>query len=245
LKILSHFVLVGGWLLKHIGQNLNMRMSVRRFTRLTNTISKKLENHVAAISLHFMHDNFVRIHQSLRMPPVPIPGHPVIDLPVGNLRIQPQPNAMGRIECRKPRPDAVQFVLRIGTGGGQISPNRLWPASIPRRASHDVQVQLRHHIPNRSEVDLPKLPMVADKLCQDRCLRNDFVTIGPIQIQEVRNVHFRHQNEPGNLGVSVQEEMAPGKTAQNMTIHQELRMDFEQHGDVSPGQAAKDEDAEN
>ncbi|MCG8525892.1 MAG: IS1 family transposase [Opitutales bacterium] len=49
--------------------NLTMRMSMRRFTRLTNAFSKKLENHVHAISLHFMHYNFCRIHKSLRVTP--------------------------------------------------------------------------------------------------------------------------------------------------------------------------------
>jgi hypothetical protein len=48
-------------------QNLTMRMHMRRFTRLTNAFSKKLENHIAAISLHFMYYNFVRIHQTLRV----------------------------------------------------------------------------------------------------------------------------------------------------------------------------------
>ncbi len=47
-------------------QNLTMRVSMRRFTRLTNAFSKKLENHAAAISLHFMHYNFARPHQSLK-----------------------------------------------------------------------------------------------------------------------------------------------------------------------------------
>lgn len=46
-------------------QNLTMRMSIRRFTRLTNAFSKKLENHTAAVSLHFAHYNFCRVHQSL------------------------------------------------------------------------------------------------------------------------------------------------------------------------------------
>ncbi|MBS0582400.1 MAG: IS1 family transposase [Proteobacteria bacterium] len=50
-------------------QNLTMRMSMRRFTRLTNAFSKKLENHHHAISLHFMHYNFGRIHKSLRVTP--------------------------------------------------------------------------------------------------------------------------------------------------------------------------------
>jgi hypothetical protein len=50
-------------------QNLTMRMSIRRFTRLTNAHSKKLANHEAAIALHYMHYNFCRIHSSLRVTP--------------------------------------------------------------------------------------------------------------------------------------------------------------------------------
>jgi len=50
-------------------QNLTMRMSMRRFTRLTNAFSKKLENHLYAISLHYMNYNFARIHKSLRVTP--------------------------------------------------------------------------------------------------------------------------------------------------------------------------------
>lgn len=49
--------------------NLTMRMSMRRFTRLTNGHSKKLENHEAAVALHFMHYNFCRIHSTLRCTP--------------------------------------------------------------------------------------------------------------------------------------------------------------------------------
>ena len=50
-------------------QNLTMRMSMRRFTRLTNAFSKKLENHEAAIALHYMHYNYCRVHQTLRVTP--------------------------------------------------------------------------------------------------------------------------------------------------------------------------------
>ncbi len=50
-------------------QNLSMRMGMRRFTRLTNGFSKKIENHEYALAIYFMHYNFVRIHQSLRVSP--------------------------------------------------------------------------------------------------------------------------------------------------------------------------------
>lgn len=55
-------------------QNLTMRMSMRRFTRLTNAFSKKVQNHEAAIALHFMNYNFCRIHQSLRITPAMAAG---------------------------------------------------------------------------------------------------------------------------------------------------------------------------
>lgn len=50
-------------------QNLTMRMRMRRFTRLTNAFSKKLANLEASVALHFMHYNFARRHQTLRMTP--------------------------------------------------------------------------------------------------------------------------------------------------------------------------------
>lgn len=54
--------------------NLTMRMHMRRFTRLTNAFSKDLAHHVAAVSLHMMYYNFVRIHQTLRVTPALMAG---------------------------------------------------------------------------------------------------------------------------------------------------------------------------
>ncbi len=50
-------------------QNLTMRMSMRRFSRVTNAFSKKLENHAATAALYFMYYNFARVHQTLRVTP--------------------------------------------------------------------------------------------------------------------------------------------------------------------------------
>ena len=78
-------------------QNLTMRMSMRRFTRLTNGFSKKLENHAYAVALHFMYCNFVRVHQTLRVTPAMEAGLTNHLWPIDELA------ALGEIEAPKKR----------------------------------------------------------------------------------------------------------------------------------------------
>jgi hypothetical protein len=66
--------------LKHVStfyaerSNLNVRMHTRRFTRLTNAFSKKIENHAHSVALFAMYYNFVRIHKTLKMTPAMAAG---------------------------------------------------------------------------------------------------------------------------------------------------------------------------
>ncbi len=55
-------------------QNLTMRMNMRRFTRLTNGFSKKIENHAAAVALHFMYYNFAKVHMTTKTSPAVAAG---------------------------------------------------------------------------------------------------------------------------------------------------------------------------
>jgi len=79
-------------------QNLTMRMSMRRFTRLTNAHSKKLENLVCAVALHFTHYNFARVHTTLKTTPAVAAG--IADHP---WRLQDLIGLLEAVEDAKPR----------------------------------------------------------------------------------------------------------------------------------------------
>ncbi len=111
-------------------QNLTMRMSMRRFTRLTNGFSKKLENHCHMVALHYMYYNFCRVHQSLRVTPAMEAGicdhvWDVEELIV--LLPEPQPKKRGpsrsdsHRSCRDSRRACVFTYLTLGLSR-EISP---------------------------------------------------------------------------------------------------------------------------
>lgn len=77
--------------------NLTMRMSIRRFTRLTNAFSKKVENHVHSLSLYFVHYNFCRIHKTLKCSPAMAAG--VSDT------LRDMEWIVGLIDARAPKPN--------------------------------------------------------------------------------------------------------------------------------------------
>jgi IS1 family transposase len=77
-------------------QNLTMRMSMRRFTRLTNAFSKKVDAHINALSLYFVFYNFTRIHKTLRMSPAMAAG--IVD------RLWSMEDVVMLIDARAPEP---------------------------------------------------------------------------------------------------------------------------------------------
>ena len=90
--------------------NLSKRMASRRFTRLTNGFSKRLENHCAAVALWISFYNFCRVHESLRMTPGMALGVTDHIWSVGELI-----NAANEPSGVPPIPRAVQTTLRLGT----------------------------------------------------------------------------------------------------------------------------------
>jgi hypothetical protein len=82
---------------------ISVRMQIRRFTRLTNAFSKKMENHEAAVALHFMHYNYCRVQKTLRVTPAMGAGISVHVWSIGELvSIMPEPVAKKR-RTYKPR----------------------------------------------------------------------------------------------------------------------------------------------
>lgn len=111
------FPVVGSPRLEHIStphverQNLTMRMSMRRFTRLTNGFSKKMENHIHSLAIYFMVYNFVRIHKTIRTTPAMQAG--ISDKLWSMVDGRYRRNGGGERGSREARPlQATQFKLR-------------------------------------------------------------------------------------------------------------------------------------
>jgi hypothetical protein len=83
-------------------------MGMRRFTRLTNAFSKKIEMHMHAVSLHFMHYNFARIHKTIKVTPAMqagIAAHVWSIEEICNLVAQPEAKKRGQYKPRQPKSD--------------------------------------------------------------------------------------------------------------------------------------------
>ena len=91
-------------------QNLTMRMSMRRFTRLTNAFSKKFENHCHALALYFFFYNFCRVHKTLGATPAMASG--LTD------RVMKMADAVALIDARQTAPVRGPYKKRIA---GEIS----------------------------------------------------------------------------------------------------------------------------
>src|SRR4051795_212254 len=73
-------------------QNLTMRVHMRRFTRLSNAFSKKIQNHCYAIALHFVYYNFVKLHKRLNVTPAAAAGISKRFMSIGDIvRLVPEP----------------------------------------------------------------------------------------------------------------------------------------------------------
>jgi IS1 family transposase len=83
-------------------QNLTIRMSMRRFTRLTNAFSKKIENHAASVALYFMWYNFGRVHQTLKTTPAIKAG-----LTSRTWSVEDMVNLLAAVEPKSTRPAKV------------------------------------------------------------------------------------------------------------------------------------------
>lgn len=100
-------------------QNLSMRMGMRRFTRLTNAFSKKVDNHVYMLALYFLHYNFCRIHKTLRMTPAMAAGisdtlHDM-EWVVGLIdAAAPKPGPRGPYKIAKGTTDSLNTTVTIG-----------------------------------------------------------------------------------------------------------------------------------
>jgi hypothetical protein len=101
-------------------QNLTLRMQQRRFTRLTNAISKKLENHEAAVALYAMAFNFCRVHETLRVTPAMQLGVTDHIWSIGELVDAALSNDAQAPVGRKAGPFRIIEVVRFSQSGGAI-----------------------------------------------------------------------------------------------------------------------------
>jgi IS1 family transposase len=138
-------------------QNLTMRMSMRRFTRLTNAFSKKIEQHENALAIYFTHYNFVRIHQTLRVTPAMQAG--ICD------RLWSMDDVVALIEARESPPKNAALTR----SGFQTDPVPAMPASRSGAAApENAHSAAAARMPDRRRASGASLPVARgpSELCE-------------------------------------------------------------------------------
>ena len=120
--------------------------------------------------------------------------------------------------------DEVQHIGLPHWTGRQIAPDRLRPAGVLAVAPDNVQMHLRHDIAQPGEVDLGVALHLLQPVRQQLAVSEHLLQLWGRQVQQIRHPGIRHQDEPVQVGIARQQQLAAGHRSQLMAVRQQLWM---------------------